>query len=64
MPDGDPHLLTYLGDLINRQKQDIASVRDGAQERLAAAEALSCAGAGILKAMKRPTTSLCVETTG
>jgi hypothetical protein len=31
---------TYLGDWISRQKQDIASDVDGAQERLAAAEAL------------------------
>jgi hypothetical protein len=31
---------TYLGDWITRQKQDIASGIDGAQERLAAAEAL------------------------
>lgn len=33
-------IYTYLGDWINRQKQDIASGVDGAQERLAAAEAL------------------------
>jgi hypothetical protein len=31
---------TYLGDWISRQKQDIASGVDGAQEKLAAAEAL------------------------
>ncbi|MCY4268704.1 MAG: SAM-dependent DNA methyltransferase [Gammaproteobacteria bacterium] len=31
---------TYLGDWINRQKQDIANRIDGAQERLAAAESL------------------------
>lgn len=31
---------TYLGDWISRQKQDIAGGVDGAQERLAAAEAL------------------------
>lgn len=31
---------TYMGDWISRQKQDIASGVDGAQERLAAAEAL------------------------
>ncbi len=31
---------TYLGDWINRQKQDIANQIDGAQERLAAAESL------------------------
>jgi hypothetical protein len=31
---------TYLGDWITRQKQDIANGIDGAQERLAAAEAL------------------------
>ncbi len=31
---------TYLGDWISRQKQDIANGVDGAQERLAAAEAL------------------------
>ncbi len=33
-------IYTYLGDWISRQKQDIASQVDGAQERLAAAEAL------------------------
>lgn len=33
-------IYTYLGDWINRQKQDIARGVDGAQERLAAAEAL------------------------
>ena len=33
-------IYTYLGDWINRQKQDIASGLDGAQVRLAAAEAL------------------------
>ncbi|MGI6347303.1 MAG: Eco57I restriction-modification methylase domain-containing protein [Limisphaerales bacterium] len=33
-------IYTYLGDWISRQKQDIASHVDGAQERLAAAEAL------------------------
>ena len=33
-------IYTYLGDWISRQKQDIASGIDGAQERLAAAEAL------------------------
>jgi hypothetical protein len=33
-------IYTYLGDWISRQKQDIASHLDGAQERLAAAEAL------------------------
>lgn len=33
-------IYTYLGDWIGRQKQDIASGADGAQERLAAAEAL------------------------
>lgn len=33
-------IYTYLGDWIIRQKQDIASGVDGAQERLAAAEAL------------------------
>jgi hypothetical protein len=33
-------IYTYLGDWISRQKQDIASGVDGAQERLAAAEAL------------------------
>ncbi len=33
-------IYTYVGDWINRQKQDIASGVDGAQERLAAAEAL------------------------
>ncbi len=33
-------IYTYLGDWISRQKQDIASHMDGAQERLAAAEAL------------------------
>ena len=31
---------TYLGDWINRQKQDIATHIDGARERLAAAESL------------------------
>jgi len=31
---------TYLGDWINRQKQDIANCIDGARERLAAAESL------------------------
>jgi len=33
-------IYTYLGDWISRQKQGIASQVDGAQERLAAAEAL------------------------
>jgi len=33
-------IYTYLGDWINRQKQDVAAGVDGAQERLAAAEAL------------------------
>lgn len=33
-------IYTYLGDWIARQKQDIAAGVDGAQERLAAAEAL------------------------
>lgn len=33
-------IYTYLGDWISRQKQDIASGVDGAQERLAAGEAL------------------------
>jgi hypothetical protein len=33
-------IYTYLGDWISRQKRDIASGMDGAQERLAAAEAL------------------------
>jgi len=33
-------IYTYLGDWINRQKQDILSGVDGAQEKLAAAEAL------------------------
>ena len=33
-------IYTYLGDWINRQKQDIANGVDGAQERLAAAQAL------------------------
>ncbi len=33
-------IYTYLGDWISRQKQDIASGLDGAQERLAAAENL------------------------
>lgn len=33
-------IYTYLGDWINRQKQDIASGVDGAQEKLAAAESL------------------------
>jgi very-short-patch-repair endonuclease len=33
-------IYTYLGDWISRQKQDITSHVDGAQERLAAAEAL------------------------
>ena len=33
-------IYTYLGDWISRQKQDIASGVDGAQERLAAAESL------------------------
>jgi hypothetical protein len=33
-------IYTYLGDWISRQKQDIASCVDGAQERLAAAEDL------------------------
>ncbi|ADC71642.1 conserved hypothetical protein [Thioalkalivibrio sp. K90mix] len=33
-------IYTYLGDWIKRQKQDISSGVDGAQERLAAAEAL------------------------
>jgi len=33
-------IYTYLGDWISRQKQDMASSVDGAQERLAAAEAL------------------------
>lgn len=33
-------IYTYLGDWINRQKQDIANGIDGAQERLAATEAL------------------------
>ena len=33
-------IYTYLGDWVSRQKQDIASHVDGAQERLAAAEAL------------------------
>lgn len=33
-------IYTYLGDWISRQKQDITSGVDGAQERLAAAEAL------------------------
>ncbi|MDD2942061.1 MAG: N-6 DNA methylase [bacterium] len=33
-------IYTYLGDWISRQKQDIASKVDGAQERLAAAESL------------------------
>lgn len=33
-------IYTYLGDWISRQKQDIASGVDGAQERLAAAEVL------------------------
>ncbi len=34
-------IYTYLGDWISRQKQDIASGVDGAQERLAAAEGLN-----------------------
>ena len=33
-------IYTYLGDWISRQKQDISSAVDGAQERLAAAERL------------------------
>lgn len=33
-------IYTFLGDWINRQKQDIANQVDGAQERLAAAERL------------------------
>lgn len=33
-------IYTYLGDWISRQKQDIASGVDGAEEKLAAAEAL------------------------
>lgn len=33
-------IYTYLGDWISRQKQDIAASVDGAEERLAAAEAL------------------------
>ena len=33
-------IYTYVGDWINRQKQDIASGVDGAQERLASAESL------------------------
>ncbi len=33
-------IYTYLGDWINRQKQDIASGVDGSEEKLAAAEAL------------------------
>lgn len=33
-------IYTYLGDWISRQKQDIASSVDGAEEKLAAAEAL------------------------
>jgi hypothetical protein len=33
-------IYTYLGDWISRQKQDIASGVDGAQEKLAAAESL------------------------
>ena len=33
-------IYTYLGDWISRQKQDIANNVDGAQEKLAAAEAL------------------------
>lgn len=33
-------IYTYLGDWISRQKQDIANGVDGAQEKLAAAEAL------------------------
>jgi len=33
-------IYTYLGDWISRQKQDIAAGVDGAEERLAAAEAL------------------------
>ena len=33
-------IYTYLGDWISRQKQDLASVVDGAEERLAAAESL------------------------
>lgn len=33
-------IYTYLGDWISRQKQDIASHTDGAQEKLAAAETL------------------------
>ncbi len=33
-------IYTYLGDWISRQKQDIASGADGAEEKLAAAEAL------------------------
>lgn len=33
-------IYTYLGDWISRQKQDIASGVDGAQERLAAAQSL------------------------
>ncbi len=34
-------IYTYLGDWINRQKQDIKNGVDGAQERLAAAESLT-----------------------
>ena len=34
-------IYTYLGDWINRQKQDIKNNVDGAQERLAAAESLT-----------------------
>jgi len=33
-------IYTYLGDWINRQKQDVTAGVDGAEERLAAAEAL------------------------
>lgn len=33
-------IYTYLGDWISRQKQDVSSCIDGAQEKLAAAEAL------------------------
>ena len=42
-------IYTYLGDWISRQKQDIASGVDGAEEKLAAAEALKARLELILK---------------
>jgi hypothetical protein len=51
-------IYTYLGDWIGRQKRDAENGVDGAQEKLAAAEALK-KRLELILAGERPTTSSC-----